>query len=138
MVSVNIGKHVIEVYDAIEELPIVRFHKYQKLLLVEAGIGGDIAAFDQRIEKTRRFLLEGKTEAAAQELENMRQGVYLIQNGISPRNRAFAMLVAKIDGEAREDLSDEGISRTLEMLQDATQKELSDRLDAVKKKLTRN
>lgn len=137
MVSVKFGKHNVELYDSIEELPIVRFHKYQKLLLVEAGIGGDIAAFDQRIEKTRRYLLEGKTEAAAQELENMRQGVYFIQNEVSPRSRAFAMLVAKIDGEAREDLSDDGISRTLELLQDTPLKQLTDRLEAVKKKIDR-
>lgn len=137
MQTVKIGKHTVELYDNIEELPIVRFHKYQKLLLVEAGIGGDIAAFDQRIEKARRYLFEGKTEAAAQELENMRQGVYLIQTGISPKNRAFAALVATIDGAAREDLSDDGISRTLELLQDSPQKELNDRLDAVKKKIDR-
>ena len=26
----KIGKHSVEFYDAIDELPIVRFHKYQK------------------------------------------------------------------------------------------------------------
>ncbi|MGF2526095.1 hypothetical protein ACQUW0_27690, partial [Ralstonia pseudosolanacearum] len=50
MVTVKIGKHTVEMYDTIEELPIVRFHKYQKLLLIDAGIGADIVAFDQRIE----------------------------------------------------------------------------------------
>ena len=64
MVTVKIGKHTVEMYDTIEELPIVRFHKYQKLLLIDAGIGADIVAFDQRIEKTRRYLMDGKPEKA--------------------------------------------------------------------------
>ena len=67
MVTVQIGKHAVEMYNGIDELPIVRFHKYQKMVLIDAGIGGDITAFDQRAEKARRFLTKGDTEKAAQE-----------------------------------------------------------------------
>lgn len=122
-------------YDAIDELPIVRFHKYQKFLLVDAGIGSDIAAFDQRIEKTRRFLMAGKTEQAQKELENLRQSVFLIQNGISPQHRAFAVLVTKIDGRECNDISDDALAGITETLQDAPAKELTAQLDAVKKKI---
>ena len=55
MVKAKIGKHEVEIYDTIEELPMVRFHKYQKLLLIDAGIGSDITAFDQRGEKIERW-----------------------------------------------------------------------------------
>ena len=71
MTTTKIGNHTVEYYDAIDELPIVRFHKYQKLLLIDAGVGSDIAAFDQRIEKTRRFLMLGQNDKAQQELENV-------------------------------------------------------------------
>lgn len=135
MVTVKIGKHTVEMYDAIDELPIVRFHKYQKFLLVDAGIGSDIAAFDQRIEKTRRFLMAGKTEQAQKELENLRQSVFLIQNGISPQHRAFAVLVTKIDGRECNDISDDALAGITETLQDAPAKELTAQLDAVKKKI---
>lgn len=134
MVTVKIGKHTVEMYDAIDELPIVRFHKYQKLLLIDAGIGADITAFDQRIEKARRFLMDGKTDKAQQELENLRQAVYLIQAGINPKHRAFAALVAKIDGRDCNDLSDDGLAKLTESLNDVPEKELTAQLDAVKKK----
>lgn len=135
MVTVKIGKHTVEMYDAIDELPIVRFHKYQKLLLVDAGIGADITAFDQRIEKTRRFLMAGKPDQAQKELENIRQCVYLIQSGINPKHRAFAALVTKIDGQDVTDCNDETLAKITETLNDTPEPELTAQLDAVKKKI---
>lgn len=135
MVTVKIGKHTVEMYDTIEELPIVRFHKYQKLLLVDAGIGSDIAAFDQRIEKTRRFLMAGKPEQAQQELENMRQCVFLIQSGVNPKHRAFAALITKIDGQDCADIGDDALAAITEKLNDVPESELTAQLEAVKKKI---
>ena len=135
MVTVKIGKHTVEMYDTIDELPIVRFHKYQKLLLIDAGVGADITAFDQRIEKTRRFLMDGKTDKAQQELENLRQSVFLIQSGINPKHRAFAALVTKIDGRDCDDITDDGLAKLTETLNDAPESELTAQLEAVKKKI---
>lgn len=135
MVTAKIGKHTVEFYNTIEELPIVRFHKYQKLLLVDAGIGSDIAAFDQRIEKTRRFLMAGKPEQAQQELENMRQCVFLIQSGVNPKHRAFAALVTKIDGQDCTDIGDDALAAITEKLNDVPESELTAQLEAVKKKI---
>lgn len=135
MVTAKIGKHTVKMFDAIDELPIVRFHRYQKMLLIDAGVGSDIEAFDQRIEKVRRYLMAGKPDKAGQELDNLRQTVFMIQNEISPRNLAFAVLVAEVDGQRCEDLSEDGLRKTLARLQDATQKEMTARLDAVKKKI---
>ena len=39
MRTTQIGKYKVEIYDAIEDLPMQRFHKYNKMLLVDAGIG---------------------------------------------------------------------------------------------------
>ncbi len=134
MRTVKIGKHTVEMYDTIDELPIVRFHKYQKMLLIDAGIGADIAAFDQRIERVRRFLAAGQADKAGQELENLRQCVYFIQTGVCPKHRAFAALVTKIDGQRFEDVSDDSLNAILEKLNDTSEKELAAQLDAVKKK----
>lgn len=135
MVTAKIGKHTVEYFDTIEELPIVRFHKYQKLLLIDAGIGSDIAAFDQRIERVRRFLAAAKPDNAQQELENLRQCVYMIQNGISPQHRAFAVLVTKIDGQECNDLSDDALNAITERLKDAPVKDVAAQLEAAKKKI---
>ena len=135
MVTAKIGKHTVEYFDTIEELPIVRFHKYQKLLLIDAGVGSDIAAFDQRIERVRRFLAAAKPDNAQQELENLRQCVYMIQNGISPQHRAFAVLVTKIDGQECNDLSDDALNAITERLKDAPVKDVAAQLEAAKKKI---
>ena len=135
MVTVKVGKHTVEMYDAIDEMPIVRFHKYQKLLLIDAGVGADIPAFDHRTEKMRRYLMDGKTDNAIRELENLRQTVFLIQNGINPRHRAFAVLVAKMDGRECNDLSDVGLQELTAQLEDVPEKELTAQLEAVKKKI---
>lgn len=135
MVTVKIGKHTVEMYDTIDELPIVRFHKYQKLLLIDAGVGADITAFDQRIEKTRRFLMDGKVDKAQQELDNLRQSVFLIQSEINPKHRAFAALVTKIDGRDCDDITDDGLAKLTETLNDAPESELTAQLEAVKKKI---
>ena len=135
MVTAKIGKHTVEMYDAIDELPIVRFHKYQKLLLIDAGVGSDIVAFDQRTEKMRRYLMDGKVDHAKQELENLRQSVFMIQNEISPKHRAFAVLITKIDGRECNDLADDALDRLTRELNDAPEKELTAQLEAVKKKI---
>lgn len=135
MVTVKIGKHTVEMYDAIDELPVARFHKYQKLLLVDAGIGADITAFDQRIEKTRRFLLGAKPDQAQKELANLRHCVWMIQNGITPKNKAFAALVTKIDGREYPDCSDDMMEQITDILKDVPIKDLTAQLEAVKKKI---
>lgn len=135
MVTVKIGGHKVRMYDAIDELPIARFHRYQRSLLVDAGVGSDISAFDQRIERARRFLMAGDNEKASRELDNLRQSVFLIQNEVDTKLLSFAALVAEIDGVACEDLSDEGLAKIRGMLEDAPVGEMTARLEAVKKKI---
>lgn len=131
----KIGAHTIEMYDCIEDLPVVRFHKYQKCLLIDAGIGSTIGDFDRRIERARRFCMLGDTENTRKELENLRQCVYMIQNGMSPKNLAFAVLVASIDGKPCDDISDDALCKVIELLSDAPDAELSEILHSVKKKI---
>ena len=134
MVKVKIGKHEVEMYDAIDELPIVRFHKYQKLLLVDAGVGSDIAGFDQKLEKAKRFIASEKPEQAMQELENLRQGVFMIQNETSPKHKSFAALVTKVDGKEF-GITDAELDEITAILNDVPVGELTDQLDSVKKKI---
>lgn len=135
MVTTKIGTHTVEYYDTIDELPIVRFHKYQKLLLIDSGVGADIAAFDHRIEKARRYLMAGKMEQAGQELENLRQCVFFIQGELTPKHLAFAALVTKIDGQECNDLSDDALRGVIERLAETPLSKLTAQIDAVKKKI---
>ena len=135
MKSVKIGIHTVELYDEIDELSITRFHKYQKYLLIDSGIGSTMADFDKRIEKMRRFCILKDTDNAQKEMENLRQCVYMIQNGLSPQHLAFATLVIAVDGVQCTDITDDGLQKTLALLADAPVGDLTGNLDSVKKKI---
>lgn len=135
MKTVKIGTHTVEMYDAIDELPMARFHKYQKYILIDSGIGSTIEDFDRRIEKARRFCMLNDAANAQKELENMRQCVYMIENGLSPKHLSFACLVFAIDGQQCVDLSDDALQKIVATFADAPVQELTDHLDSVKKKI---
>ena len=134
MRTVKIGDYTVEIYDAIDDLPMMRFHKYNKMLLVDAGIGSDLQDFDTHIEKAMRYARSKTPELAAIELDNMRQNVYFIQTGISPKHLAFAVLVKSINGNPCNDLSDDGLQKVVDMFGDVPIKELTAQMEAVKKK----
>ena len=135
MKNVQIKGMNVELYDSIEDLPIMRFHKYNKMLLVDAGVGSDLSDFDRHIEKVIRYLNSPTPNMATVELENMRQNIYFIQSEVSPRHLAFAVLVKSIDGTPYNDLSDDGLQKVVDMFGDVPIKELTAQMEAVKKKI---
>ena len=134
MKKVKLNGHKVVIYDSIDELPMVRFHKYSRMLLVDAGVGSDINDFDAHIERVVRYIRKGDNENASRELENLRQNVYLILQEQSVRDLSLACLVKEIDGRATEDLSEEGLTEVLHKLGGAPRKEIADTLESVKKK----
>lgn len=136
MKKITFGNTEIEYYDSIEELPIRRYHKYNKMLLVDAGIGNDLFDADGRIERAMRFITSGDAESAKRELVNLRNTFFLMQNEISPRFRAFAALVTSVNGTKYDDVSDDGISQIIEALQDVSVEFVTATLEAVKKKIS--
>lgn len=130
-----INKHNVVLYDSIDELPMLRFHKYNKMLLVDAGVGSDLSDFDRHIEKVIRYLNSPTPNMAIVELENMRQNIYFIQSEVSPRHLAFAVLVKSINGKPRNDLSDDGLQQTMSLFKDVANSEITAHLEAVKKKI---
>lgn len=134
MKKVTLAGHDLEIYDSIDELPVIRFHKYNKMLLIDSGIGSDLADFDSHVERAIRYC-RTKPELAAAELDNLRQNVYFIQQEISPKHLAFCVLVRSINGEPFNDLSDDGLKGLLERLNQASNKEMTAHLETVKKKI---
>jgi hypothetical protein len=135
MKKATIGKYEVELHDSIDELSMRRFHKYNKMLLIDAGIGSDLGDFDARIEKARVYCTTKQPELALMELDNLRQTVYFIQSEVSPKHLAFCILVRSVDGVEKNDLSIEGLQQTLELFADIPHKELTDHLETVKKKI---
>lgn len=135
MKNAKIGKHNVEIYDSIEDLPSVRFHKYNKFLLIDAGIGSDLSDVDGHIEKAIAYSRSKTPELGAIELENLRQNIYFIQAELSPKHLALAVLIKSIDGVEQTDLSPEGLQKVLDYFSDVPHNELTAQSEAVKKKI---
>lgn len=135
MKKIELGGHKLEIYDSIDELPMRRFHKFNKMLLVDSGVGGTLAEADAHLERIKAFIRVKKADEALKEVDNLRTNLYLTMNGISPKNLAFASLVKTLDGEPCDDLSDDGLKAVVEKLEDLTVAELDGEFDSVKKKI---
>lgn len=135
MKTIRIGKHKVTFYDAIAELPITRFHVYNKMLLVDSGVGSDITDFDSHIERVIAFMKKKDNESAIKEMQNLRQNIYLIQQALSPKHMAFAALIADIDGKPCDNISDEGLKETLAKIANEKITEIDKPLHDSKKKI---
>lgn len=136
MKSLLINKKIIRVYDSIDEMPIVNFQKYNKYLLIDSGIGSDADDIDAHIVKIAKFIKANNNKKALQELQNMRQNMYMVNNEISPKYLAFAALIHSIDGKEVNDLSDDGLKKLLQDLKDIKHSKVIDFLLWLKKKVT--
>lgn len=116
MITKNINGHVVKVYDSIEELPIINFQKYNKFMLIDSVIGGDIADIDVSVLKVLKYIQQGDTDMAVKQLDNMRNAMHLVAQEISPKYLAFTALLAEIDGKPITDVSDSNLMSILEVL----------------------
>ena len=135
MKTIELAGHVVVIYDSIDELPIKRFHVYNRYLLVDAGIGSDITDFDNHVERVVQYIKQGDNTNAGKEMDNLRQNVFLILNQQSVEHLSFACLVKQIDGVRYDDMSQEGLEKVLELLGGASVKEFTEAMSSVKKKI---
>ena len=136
MKNLLINKKIVRVYDSIDEMPIVNFQKYNKYLLIDSGIGSDADDIDAHIVKIAKFIKANNNKKALQELQNMRQNMYMVNNEISPKYLAFAALIHSIDGKEVNDLSDDNLKKLLQDLKEVKHSKVIDFLLWLKKKVT--
>nr|DAQ60089.1 MAG TPA: hypothetical protein [Caudoviricetes sp.] len=136
MKNLLINKKIVRVYDSIDEMPIVNFQKYNKYLLIDSGIGSDADDIDAHIVKIAKYIKSNNNKKALQELQNMRQNIYMVNSEISPKYLAFAALIHSIDGKEVNDLSDDGLKKLLQDLKDIKHSKVIDFLLWLKKKVT--
>lgn len=136
MKNLIINKKIIRVYDSIDEMPIVNFQKYNKYLLIDSGIGSDTDDIDAHIVKIAKYIKSNNSGKALQELQNMRQNIYMVNSEISPKYLAFAALIHSVDGKEVNDLSDDGLKKLLQGLKEVKHSKVIDFLMWLKKKVT--
>lgn len=124
----GLRRHVIMMYDSIEDLPITLFSKVQKYQLVEQGIGSTIGDFDEHFEALVEFVKHDKKDKVVKELSNLRHLFWHSLNEINPSHLGFCCLVQSINGKEITDYSEESLKRIKEKLSEIglTQKILKD------------
>lgn len=138
MKEVVLNNKKVLLYDDIEDMPIVNFQKYNKYLLIDSGIGSDSNDIDSHIMKIAKFIKSDDKGKALQELQNMRQNMYMITSNISPKYMAFASLIHSIDGKELTDLSDTNLKAVIESLQKVKHSRIIKILEGIKKKFRRS
>lgn len=114
MKTVRINGHKIEIYNSIDELPVRQFHKFNKYMLIDSGIGSSLNDIDTKVSRIGVYLDTDK-EKAALELNNLKQLLYFISEEINPQHYAYMTLIYKVDGALITDYSEEGIKRLLDI-----------------------
>lgn len=136
MTEVKIKGHKVVFYDSIKQMPIRRYQQSNKYLMIASDIGSDFADFDKRTLKVMEFLKKGMLGEAVKEMENRRQTIWNAYKNYNPQGMSLALLVKSIDGRPRNDISDEGLEKTLDELNRIgfTYDNLEEALSDVKKK----
>lgn len=135
MKAIKINNKIIQVYDSIDEMPIVNFQKYNKYLLIDSGIGSDVDDIDSHIVKIAKFINLKDSKKALQELQNMRQNLYMINSEISPKYLAFAALIHSINGKRVTNLSDDNLKAILKSISEVKHSAIIDFMMWLKKKV---
>ena len=52
----KINKHTVEIFDAIDEMPIQRFQKYNKYMLIDSGVGSDLQDILDHVERAKIYI----------------------------------------------------------------------------------
>jgi len=137
--KISYNGHDIEMYDSIQDLPIGRYEKHATYGIVDSSAGSSLYDIKGNITKAAS-LIDIDKDQAKQVLQNAQVGIEMIVTSINPELMSFAVLVKSIDGEAHDDISEDGIRNTLDKIkkQGWIFSTISNALESIKKKLHRN
>lgn len=140
MYTIKTQSNTIKLFDDISEVSIERFNKYNRAVLIDSEIGSTIQDYDTHLSKLYNFIASNKKDDALAEINNMRQQIFFIQNGINPGQHCFASMIHSVDGVKVELENDSDVVDVLKVLSDGglTESHIKEFLEGVKKKLTTN
>lgn len=99
------GVNTFEIYQNSSELPAVRYKEFQKFLLMDAGIGSDIASVNERFAALFKFLAAKKIDESMREAENLYYTHFSILDQINYTQMALGVLIHSINGQVLTDFS---------------------------------
>lgn len=102
---VKVGESVVEFFDSPDEMPMRRYQRFNKFVMIDNEVGSNFEDYNRRTMKGIELLKKNLVTEAIQEFSNRRQMVFNSFEGYSPKGRALAILVHSIDGDVFNDYS---------------------------------
>lgn len=133
MKEVTLAGKRVEYYDSIEDMPIKNFHAFNKMMLIDAGVGSDLNDILDHVAKIERFVGVGDKQNAFKKLDNLRQSLCLISESTSIRHLSFMALIKSINGKPVYDISDDALKARLKEFETVKTGFLHSLIEAVKK-----
>jgi hypothetical protein len=106
----------LELYDSIEEMPITVFQDFNRYLLIDAGVGGDIESIDTHLARLNQYFAKKDAQNFTKQIRNLRQNLAFVISRTSPRMLSFAALVHSVNGIPVKDRTDSGYQKLVERL----------------------
>jgi hypothetical protein len=117
MKTTKIKGHEITTWESIDELPIVRFAAFNKYMMIDSGLGNTLADID-RVHIVPLLQVLDNKEKAQQQIQNMRELIFSIENGFNYNHSAYCCLIHSIDGKPCTDISETGIEQLKKRLEE--------------------
>ena len=130
----------IEFYESIDLLPIRKYQKFNKFLMISNEVGEDLSDYDRRTQRAISYLRQNDTKNAIKELTNRRQMVFNALQEYSPQNMALAVMVKSIDGIECTSIDENSLNNVLDRLNELgfSKKQIKEKVISLKKKLSHN
>lgn len=124
----------------IHKIPEYNWQKFQRCLILDAGIGSDTGSVIAHTDSIVSLAANDRKEDLSNELNNFRLSLYSAMEGISYTSMAFACMVQNIDGETHSIVTDTDIHNLSKLIAETgiTHGEIADYVDLLKKKLMLN
>lgn len=134
MKKVKFNGNYLELYDSIDELPITIYQEYNRYVMIDAGIGSDMASIASHTSTIRRYISNGDKKNANQALNNLHQNIVFVVSNTSPKMNAFVSLIKTMNGKGIDTSDPEAIIKKLSK-KGLTIGKVNGFLDSLKKKL---
>lgn len=131
-----VGGHRVELYNSIDEMPMINYHRFNKFMMFDSALAPDANGVIGHLSRMSELLNAEQYDKLRIELQNTYMSISYIMNDISPVSMAFACMVHSIDGAIVTDLSDEALKSLSFKLNRESVKVLRGKVEELKKKLT--
>ena len=140
MQNENIGGHKVAFYESIDEIPEANREKFDSYAIIGSELKPRLGTFNQKFKEARNYLAANDIYNADQAIVNIQRSFLLSANNHNLNRVAYGALIASINGDKIDDLSDEFLNELVEtyIAPYKTVVEIEDKIFEVKKNFIDN